>query len=141
MASGANVTFRVDKSIIDPPGIFQACLHGSNDYRVSIENAQTLVRRFSTAPLNGVIIDYSGCTLGHTMQQYNDIAATFGDGLPDGLPFAYVFNEKQVAHVLFMTRLLTGKSLQARAFPSMEEAHAWIIPAAGLYRENREQAA
>ena len=132
------MTFRVDKSIIDPPGVFQACLHGPNNFKVSIENAHSLVSRFETTPLNGVIIDYSGCTLGHTMAEFNSIASAFGEGLPNGLPFAYVFNDLQVAHVLYMTRVLTANGLLARAFPSLREAETWIIPAAQIFRDSRD---
>lgn len=76
------MAFTVDKSIIDPPGIFQAVLHGPNSFSISHENAKTLVKRFETAPLNGVIIDYTDCVLGHSMGEYKAIAETFGTGLP-----------------------------------------------------------
>ena len=135
------MAFTVDKSIIDPPGIFLAVLHGPNSFSISHENAHTLVNRFRTAPLNGVIIDYSDCTLGHSMEQYNRIAETFGAGLPRGLPFAYVYNQRQLAHVMYMTRQLAGQGLQARAFAEAAEAREWAINAGIIWRKSQEDAA
>lgn len=135
------MAFSVDKSIIEPPGLFRAVLHGPNSFTVSLANAQTLVQRFATSPLNGVIIDYSDCTLGHSMGQYGEIARTFGVGLPAGLPFAYAHNPRQLAHVMFMTRLLVEQGLQARAFPDPDAALNWAVEAGTDWRERQERAA
>jgi hypothetical protein len=135
------MTFSVDKSIIEPPGIFRAVLHGPNSFAVSLDNARTLVKRFKTAPLNGIIIDYTDCTLGHSMEQYRDIAKTFGEGLPAGLPFAYVYNTGQLAHVMFITRLLAQHGKQARAFSDAMAALEWAVEAGTQWRAGQERAA
>ncbi|WP_421790789.1 hypothetical protein [Hyphobacterium sp.] len=135
------MAFSVDKSIIDPPGIFQAVLHGPNIFSVSLDNARTLVRRFETAPLNGVIIDYSDAILGHSMREFHEIASVFAKGLPKGMPFAYVFGAQQLAHVMYMTRLLHAGGLMVKAHASQEDANAWIFPLAEARRAERERAA
>ncbi|WP_421787646.1 hypothetical protein [Hyphobacterium sp.] len=135
------MTFSVDKSIIEPPGVFRAVLHGSNSFEVSLENAKTLAKRFQTQPLYGVIIDYADCTLGHTMEQYRVVAEVFGKRLPKGLPFAYVYNSGQLAHVMYMTKLLNAQGLQARAFADADAALQWSVEAGTQWRARKGHAA
>lgn len=119
--------FSVSRFVIDPPGVFIARLRGPNRFAVSLANAKKLCERFAGGGLNALIIDYSACDLGHQPHEYRQLAEVFARGLPAGLPFAYVFRDDQVAHILVMTRSLASAGLRVQAFPSSSAAETWVF--------------
>lgn len=118
--------FSVTSRIIEPIKTLVVELHGENRYSVSKVNAGKLVDRIVRDGHDGLIIDYRDCVLGHQMAEYNEIARIFAGGMPQGLSFAYVYKDAQVAHIILMTRALKAAGIRVQAFPEIELAVGWI---------------
>lgn len=129
-----NTAFSVERFVFLPVGVFVARLKGPNRFDVSAANARKLCDRFADGGLNALIIDYCDCTLGHQPHEYRQIADVFAAGMPKGMPFAYVYQPEQAAHIMVMTRILNAAGLKVRGFNDPLEAETWIFAQLGADR-------
>ena len=129
-----NTAFSVERFVYLPAGVFIARLKGPNRFDVSAANARKLCERFAEGGLNALIIDYLDCTLGHQPHEYRQIADVFAAGMPMGMPFAYVYQPEQAAHIMVMTRILSAAGLKVRGFNETLEAETWIFAQLGADR-------
>lgn len=99
-----------------------------------MSNAHKLCERFEAGDFGGLVIDYSDCTLGHQPQEYRQVANIFAEGMPQGLPFAFVYRRDQLAHILVITRTLNMSGLKARGFDDTADAEHWVFTQIGADR-------
>lgn len=129
-----NSQLTVDRYVFLPPGVFIARLTGQNRFNVSMRNAERLCERFQQGGLGGLVIDYSGCDLGHQPHEFRHVAQVFEENMPKGTKMAYVYRDSQLGHILVITRLLNAAGLKVRGFTEPRAAEDWVFEEMG---ENR----
>lgn len=101
---------------LDGANVFCARLAGVNRHEESRANAQKLAERLARENRDGVILDYTDCTLDHTVEQFAAIADIFIARVPRTCRIAYVYGPANMMHALLMTKRLSASGYLARAF-------------------------
>lgn len=117
---------KLERFELDGANVFCARLIGTNRYAESRENARMLAERLVREKRDGLILDYSACTLDHTIEQFAAISEIFIAGVPARVRIAYVYGPDNMMHALMMTKRLMKGGLAARAFPGWDAAEAFV---------------
>lgn len=117
---------KLERFELEGANVFCARLIGVNRFSQSRENAQSLAARVVREQRDGFILDYSACTLDHTVEQFGQIADIFIASLPAHVRIAYVYGPANMVHAAHMTRRLAKAGFAAGAFARWEEAEAFV---------------
>ncbi|WP_203291938.1 hypothetical protein [Maricaulis parjimensis] len=115
-----------DETAMADGRVLVATLRGETSLSGALSAVTDRVERIRKAGNQGLVMDYSGCTLTHPIEEYSRIADTYCDGLPDGFPVAFVYNENQIGRCIYMTRRLEAARKPSRAFPDADAAVEWV---------------
>lgn len=100
-------------------------LTGLNTAQQSLLNAPKLCARIREHGYEGLIMNYQGCRFDHTVGQFTKVAAELSQGMPKGLRIAYVYDQTNLMHAAYITRLMKSAGMTALAFGSFEDALAF----------------
>ena len=98
---------------------------GVNTAQQSLANATKLGRRVRDNGYSGLIMNYQDCRFDHTVGQFAKVAEVLGEALPADVRVAYVYEQSNLMHAAYITRLMKSAGFVTRAFPSFEEALAF----------------
>ena len=100
-------------------------MQGLNKAEHSLINAPKLCERVRTHGYEGLIMNYQGCRFDHTVSQFAKVAEILSAGMPPALRIAYVYDETNLMHAAYITRLMKSAGLNARALGGFEDALAF----------------
>ena len=98
---------------------------GLNKAQDSLSNAPKLCARIRDNGYEGLIMNYQGCRFDHTVSQFAKVAEILSAGMPPALRIAYVYDETNLMHAAYITRLMKSAGLNARALGGFEDALAF----------------
>lgn len=110
-------------------------IQGLNKAEDSLVNAPKLCERVRTNGYEGLIMNYQGCRFDHTVSQFTKVAEILSTGMPLALRIAYVYDQTNLTHAAYITRLMKSAGLNARAFGSFEDALAFASGEAPAYNQ------
>ena len=70
-------------------------------------------------------MNYQGCRFDHTVSQFAKVAEILSEGMPPSLRIAYVYDQTNLIHAAYITRLMKSAGLNARALGGFESALAF----------------
>ncbi|WP_439635197.1 hypothetical protein [Oceanicaulis sp.] len=99
---------------------------GVNTVAQSLANAPKLGQRVRDHGYSGLIMNYQGCRFDHTIGQFTQVAEALHEALPEAIRIAYVYDDGNLMHAAYITRLLSKSGRPARAFDThaLALAHA-----------------
>lgn len=100
-------------------------IQGLNKAEDSLVNAPKLCERVRANNYEGLIMNYQGCRFDHTVSQFAKVADILSSGMPKTLRIAYVYDQSNLIHAAYITRLMKSAGLNARAVGSFEDALAF----------------
>lgn len=100
-------------------------IQGLNKAEHSLVNAPKLCERVKTYGYEGLIMNYQGCRFDHTVSEFAKVAEMLSSGMPRTLRIAYVYDETNLIHAAYITRLMMSAGLNVRALGSFEDAFAF----------------
>ena len=98
---------------------------GLNKAQDSLSNAPKLCARIRDNGYEGLIMNYQGCRFDHTVSQFAKVAEILSEGMPSSLRIAYVYDQTNLIHAAYITRLMKSAGLNARALGDFESALAF----------------
>ena len=98
---------------------------GLNKAQDSLSNAPKLCGRIREHGYEGLIMNYQGCRFDHTVSQFAKVAEILSEGMPSSLRIAYVYDQTNLIHAAYITRLMKSAGLNARALGDFESALAF----------------
>ena len=98
---------------------------GVNTAAQSLANAPKLGQRVRDNGYSGLIMNYQGCRFDHTVGQFTKVAEALNEALPEAVRIAYVYDDGNLMHAAYITRLLSRSGRPVRAFESLELALAY----------------
>ncbi|WP_306016732.1 hypothetical protein [Oceanicaulis sp. MMSF_3324] len=98
---------------------------GLNKAQDSLSNAPKLCARIRDNEYEGLIMNYQGCRFDHTVSQFAKVAEILSEGMPPSLRIAYVYDQTNLIHAAYITRLMKSAGLNARALGGFESALAF----------------
>lgn len=101
-------------------------IQGLNTAEHSLVNAPRLCERVRENGYEGLIMNYQGCRFDHTVSQFAKVADILSSGMPKTLRIAYIYDQTNLIHAAYITRLMKSAGLNARALGSFEEALAFV---------------
>jgi hypothetical protein len=113
---------QVLRTALDGANALVISLIGRNRVEDSRENARRLCERMAREERDGLVMDYRGCALDHTVAQFSEVAAIFAENMPAGVRIAYVYAPENFMHAATMTKQLAKAGFPARAFNNFEAA-------------------
>lgn len=116
----------VERFELEGANVFCARLIGINRHAESRENAQMLAERLVRETRDGLILDYTACTLDHTVEQFAQIADIFIAAVPPACRIAYVYGPDNMMHAVMMTKRLARAGFAAAAFSGWDEAEGFV---------------
>jgi len=98
---------------------------GLNKAQDSLSNAPKLCTRIRDNGYEGLIMNYQGCRFDHTVSQFAKVAEILSEGMPPSLRIAYIYDQTNLIHAAYITRLMKSAGLNARALGDFESALAF----------------
>ncbi|HCR67016.1 MAG: hypothetical protein CMH90_00685 [Oceanicaulis sp.] len=95
---------------------------GVNTAAQSLANAPKLGQRVRETGYSGLIMNYQGCRFDHTVGQFTKVAEALSEALPAHVRVAYVYDESNLMHAAYITRLMKSAGFVTRAFGDFDEA-------------------
>lgn len=117
---------KLERFELNGTNVFCARLIGVNHHAESRQNAQMLSERLVREKRDGLILDYTDCTLDHTVEQFSQIAEIFIAHVPKTCRFAYVYGPGNMMHALMMTKRLARAGFAAAAFAEWSDAETFV---------------
>lgn len=101
-------------------------LQGSISYANSNLFADTLCGQIHGERRAGVMFDYRGAVMTHTLVEFGRFGDRLATYLPRGVRVAYVYGPQTLTHAAFISKRLMAGGLEAGAFPDEPPARAWF---------------
>ncbi len=98
---------------------------GLNKAQDSLSNAPKLCARIRDNGYEGLIMNYQGCRFDHTVSQFAKVAEILSEGMPSSIRIAYVYDQTNLIHAAYITRLMKSAGLNARALGDFDSALAF----------------
>lgn len=99
---------------------------GVNTAAQSLANAPKLGQRVRETGYSGLIMNYQGCRFDHTVGQFTKVAEALSEALPAHVRVAYVYDDGNLMHAAYITRLLSKSGRPVRAFDNLDLALAYV---------------
>lgn len=102
--------------------VLEIHMSGVNTAAQSLANAPKLGERVRENGYSGLIMNYQDCRFDHTVGQFAKVAEALDESLPKQLRIAYVYEQSNLMHAAYITRLMKSAGFVTRAFEDFDEA-------------------